>query len=425
MWGLAWPLILSSVSVPMLGVVDTAVMGHMPDPAYLGAVAIGALIFDFIYWAFGFLRMGTTGFTARAFGAQDQLGLRLAVLRPLGLAVLIGGTLWILQAPIAGVAFALIEAGPEVAPLSRDYYAIRIWAAPAVLANYAILGWLLGVQRPKLALLTTLVANGLNVVLDLSFVLGFGWGVKGVALASVLAQVGALAAGLVIVRSVAGPLKAPWAGLIERDGLGELWRVNRDIFVRTLGLMSAFAWFTAQGAAQGKLILAANAVLWNLQMLMSYANDGFAHAAEVLVGEAMGRRDGPALRAAVYSTLRFSAAIALAFTLAWWLGGPHAIDALTDLEEVRRVARVYLPWAIALPLLSVWSFQLDGMCIGAMHTRAMRDGMLVSLAGFVALGVWLQEAYGNHGLWAAFMGFMVLRCLTLLPAGRSILQLRE
>lgn len=426
-WQLAWPLILSSVSVPLLGVVDTAVMGHMPDAAYLGAVAVGALIFDFVYWAFGFLRMGTTGFTARALGAGDTEGLRLALARPLLIGAGIGLLIMASQWPIGAVAFALIDAGPDVAPLSEAYFRVRIWAAPVVLANYAVLGWIIGVQRPKLALLTQLVANLLNVALDLVFVLGLGWGVEGVALGSVLAQVGGLVAGLIVVRRVHGPIFAglDWAALVDRGALGRLWSVNRDIFIRTLGLMTAFGWFTAQGADQGKVVLAANAVLFNLQLVMSYALDGFAHAAEVLVGEALGRSeagiDPPgAIRRSIRATMTFSALIAVAFAAAWAIFGGVVIDALTDLPAIRAAARTYLPWAIGMPLVSVWCFQLDGICIGAMRTQAMRDGMLIALIGFVGVGVGAIAIWGNHGLWAAFMLFFALRAVTLWPTLRRL-----
>lgn len=415
-WQLAWPIIISGVSVPLLGVVDTAVMGHMPDPAYLGAVAVGALIFDFVYWGFGFLRMGTTGFTSRALGADDAPALQLALVHPLILAGLIGVGLYALQWPIGDLAFTLVDAGPEVEPLGRAYYAIRIWAAPAVLANYAILGWLIGRQRPRLALLTQLVTNLLNVGFDLLFVLGLGWGVEGVALGSVLAQIGGCVAGLIIVRRLFGPARFDRAAMLDRTALGRLWSVNRDIFLRTLGLMSAFAWFTAQGAAQGKVILAANAVLLNLQLIMAYALDGFASAAEVLVGEAMGRGRVEQLRRAIRTTMACSAAIALGFCGVWFIAGPIVIDSLTNLPDVRAAARIYLPWAAALPIVSVWCFQLDGICIGAMETRAMRNGMLLAVAAFIAGATLLMTPWGNHGLWAGFTLFLGARAFTLLPA---------
>jgi MATE family multidrug resistance protein len=219
-----------------------------------------------------------------------------------------------------------------------------------------------------------------------------------------------------IFKRLAGPLRVRWRVLLAPEPLRQLWQVNRDIFIRTLGLMGGFAWFTAQGAQFGKVILAANAVLFNLQLVMSYALDGFAHAAEVLVGEAMARPDGKTdLRAALKTTMGISAAVALAFALTWALVGPWTIDRLTDLADVRAAARVYLPWAVALPLVSVWCFQLDGICVGAMRTRAMRDGMIIALGGFIGLGLLSMPGMGNHGLWMAFMFFFALRGITLAP----------
>ncbi|MCA9546626.1 MAG: MATE family efflux transporter [Myxococcales bacterium] len=414
-WRLAWPVILSGLSVPLLGAVDTAVMGHLPDAAYLGAVAVGALVFDFVYWGFGFLRMGTTGFAAQAHGAGDAVAVKLALLRPLGLALGLGGLLWALQGPIEAVAFRLVSAGPEIAPLARAYFRVRIWAAPAVLVNYAVLGWLLGTQRPRHALAVQVAVNGLNLGLDLLFVQGFGWGVVGVAAATAIAQgLGALLGALVVWRALR-PLQAPVppGALWDREALGALWRVNRDLFIRTLALIGAFAWFTTQGAAQGKVILAANAVLLNLQTLMAYGLDGFAHAAEALVGDALGARAPSRLRAALRGTLGLSVAIALAFTAAWALAGSAVVDLLTDLPAVRATARDYLPWAVASPLVSVWCFWLDGVFIGATHTRAMRDGMVLSLLGDLAVAALAQPLWGNHGLWLGLLTFFALRGLTL------------
>lgn len=417
-WRLAWPLILSSVSVPLLGVVDTAVMGHMPDPAYLGAVAVGALIFDFVYWAFGFLRMGTTSFTAQAVGAEDAEALRWAALRPLAAAVIIGGVLFAAQWPIRTVAIELMDPGAQLEPMVAAYFNVRIWAAPFVLINYVLLGWFIGTQRPKLALATQLLANCLNIGFDLLFVMGLGWGVEGVALGSVLAQAGSAIVGGVLFMRLAGPIRVEWATLLAPEPLRQLWQVNRDIFIRTLGLMMAFAWFTAQGARFGKVLLAANAVLFNLQLVMAYALDGFAHAAEVVVGEQLARpgRDRRPLRVAVGYTMGISVILALGFTLLWAVAGEAVIDRLTDLEAVRGAARRFLSWAVVLPLVSVWCFQLDGICIGAMQTRAMRNGMIVSLLGFMGATTLLMPSWGNDGLWAAFVFFFFLRGVTLLPS---------
>ena len=283
---LAAPIIVSNVSVPLLGAVDTAVVGHLPDPAYLGGVAVGSTIFSFLYWGFGFLRMGTTGFVAQARGACDGAEIRAVLGRALLTAAALGLLLIALQGPIRSMALGLVGASPAVDDSAAGYVAVRIWSAPATLANYALLGWLFGMQRPKTALVLLVLTNGLNIVLDLWFVVGLGWGVPGVAGASVIADYAAGGLGLfLILRTLPGRTGWERRRLFERTRLFALVRVNRDIFLRTLCLVFAFAWFTVQGARLGDLTLAANAVLLNLQSIMAYGLDGFAFAAEALVEE--------------------------------------------------------------------------------------------------------------------------------------------
>ena len=302
-WALAGPIILSNLSTPLLGAVDTAVVGHLPDAAYIGGVAVGATIFSFLFWGFGFLRMGTTGFTAQAFGAEDRLELRATLARALLLAGLLGFVLVLLQAPIGDFALTLIGPSDKVEALAQSYYGIRIWSAPAALANYAIIGWLLGMQRAGTVLVLQIVLNGINILLDLVFVIGFGWGVEGVAYASLIAELCAFAIGCYVV---AGLLHSAgghwdWSRLLNRERLVALFRVNLDILVRTLCLIFALAYITARSAAMGDVILAGNAILMQLQNLTAYGLDGFAHAAEVLAGGAYGarsRRDFPPSRAA-------------------------------------------------------------------------------------------------------------------------------
>jgi MATE family multidrug resistance protein len=286
-WALAGPIMISNLSTPLLGAVDTAVVGHLPDPAYIGGVAVGAIIFNFLYWGFGFLRMGTTGFTAQAYGAgePDELG-----------ALLIA-----LQIPIGWLAFRLFEASDQVEALAESYYRIRIWSAPAALANYAMLGWLLGTRRAGAVLILQVALNGTNIVLDLVFVLGLGWGVEGVALASLLAEVSALCLGFAIVTRVLKKSGGAWnwARIGDRRRVAALFRANADILVRTLCLLSAFAYFTARGASMGDVLLAGNAILIQLHSFMAYGLDGFAHAVEVLAGNALGARSRSAFRQAV------------------------------------------------------------------------------------------------------------------------------
>ncbi len=414
-WRLAFPIVLSNLSTPLLGAVDTGVMGHLPDAAYVGAVAVGAMIFSFLYWGFGFLRMGTTGFTAQAFGAGDRAELRATLGRPLLLAVGLGALLIALQWPIQALAFHLVHAGDQVEALARRYYAVRIWSAPFALVNYAVLGWLLGTQRARLALLLQVTLNGANIALDLLFVVGLGWTVEGVALASVLAEMLAAALGLAlcaaILRREGG--RWSWARIAERARLAALFRVNRDIFLRTLSLIAAFAYFTAKGAEMGEVRLAANAILMQLQQFLSFGLDGFAHAAEILVGSAFGRRDRQALRDAVRVSTLWALGLAAVYALILAGLGPLILSAFTSIETVRAAALTYLPWMILSPFVSVWAFQLDGIFIGATRTTPMRNAMVASLAIYL-LAVWVLVPWlGNHGLWLALMVFLAARGLTL------------
>lgn len=415
---------LSNISTPLLGMVDTAVVGHLDHAYYIGAVAVGSIVFSFLFWGFGFLRMGTTALTAQALGAEDGDEVRATLARALALAALLGLLLIGLQAPIGIGAFGLLDASADVERYARLYFEIRIWGAPAALGNYVILGWLLGTQRPVHALALQLLLNGLNIVLNLALVLGLGYGVAGVALATALSEGVALAVGLLLVARILRGLGGTWQpGLIlDWPSLRRLMQVNRDIFLRTLCLVAAFAWFTNRGAAMGDVILAANAVLMNFQLFMSYALDGFAHAAESLVGGTVGAKDRKGLSQVVRASTIWAAIVASVFALAYLAGGGVLIDILTGIESVRQEARRYLPWNVLLPLISVWSFQFDGIFIGATRTGAMRNAMIVSLAAFLAAAWLFVPALGNHGLWLAFALFMAMRGVTLALAYPGLLR---
>ncbi|HVG82164.1 MAG TPA: MATE family efflux transporter [Methylomirabilota bacterium] len=414
-WRLAGPIIFSNVTVPLLGAVDTAVVGHLPDPALIGGVAIGATIFTFTYWAFGFLRMGTTGFVAQAFGAGDESELKAVVLRALLLALGIGALIVALQWPILKLSLWLFGASTAVEAYAATYFAVRIWGAPAALINYAVLGWLLGVQNARLAFLTQLFMNGLNMALAVLFVMGFGWGIQGVAAATLIAEIAGAALGLWLlwgsVRRRGGGW--PWARLNAPGRMAALLKVNLDILIRTLCLMFAFAYFTAKSAGMGDAVLAANAILQHLQAIMAYGLDGFAHAAEMLVGAAIGARDRAGLRAAVRTAAVWGFATAVLFAALYAVAGTVILGLFTEHEAVRAAARDFLPWAIASPFLSVWPFLLDGVFIGATRTAEMRNGMVIALALYLGAASLFIPAWGNHGLWAAFFLFMVARAATL------------
>ena len=414
-WQLTVPIMFANLSVPLLGAVDTAVMGHLPDAYYLGAVAVGATIVHFIFWGFGFLRMGTAGLAAQAYGARNGLEIRVVLARAGLLGVGLAVALLLLQWPIAQIGLALFEASDQVEDLAETYFFIRIWSAPAVLVNYAIVGWFIGVQNTRAVMILQVFMNGLNIILDLWFVLGLEWDVAGVAAATVIAEFTALALGVLMVRRELRRIPGSWQGMNLRDAdkIRQLVAVNRDIFIRTACLMFAFAFFTARGAKLGDNTLAANAVLIQFQQFLSFGLDGFAHAAEALVGGAVGARDRRTLRLAVKICGLWAAVIAAAYTLVYAAVGPVIIGWLTDLEAVRALSGEFLIWVIISPIISVWSFTLDGVFIGATRTAEMRNGMIISLAIYLAAVFALQPVLGNHGLWLAFTIFMAARAVTL------------
>jgi len=421
-WMLAGPIILSNISVPLVGAVDTAVVGHLPGPQAIGAVALGALIFSFLYWGFGFLRMGTTGFVAQSYGAGDWDSLADTLMRVLLLALVLGVFTILIATPIIQLAFYLIDSSAEVEGLASDYATIRIWSAPAVLCVYAFTGIFIGMHNTAAAFAMQLILNISNVLLDLLFVLGFDWGVEGVALASVIAEYLAMLAGFYLLRN---PIRNALerydrARLLERSALMALFTANSNIFVRTLCLLFAFSYFTAKSAGQGEVILAANAILLHLQSIMAYGLDGFAHAVEALAGSAYGAGKKAEFRRAVVLTSLWAAVIAVLTALIYWMLGEAIIALFTNIDEVVDSALQYLPWMIVAPLISVWGFQLDGIFIGSGHTREMRNAMIISTLAYLALLQLTIPLLGNHGLFLGLAFFMIFRALTLLFYYRGI-----
>ena len=414
-WLIAGPIIISNISVPMLGAVDTAVMGHLPDPKYLGGVAIGAMVFTFIYWGFGFLRMGTGGLTAQAFGSQDADEVRACLARAAVIGIPAALILIVLQLPIASVAFSILEASAEVEALAQEYFFVRIWGAPATLMNFALLGWFIGCQNTKAALWHQLSLNGVNIVLDLVFVVWFGWGVAGVAAATAIADAVAVVIGLFLALPILRGLGGQFvrAKILEAGKIKRTVALNIDIFIRTICLVSAFAYFTAQGAAFGNVVLAANAVLLNFQTFMAHALDGFAHSAEALGGGAIGAKDRRAFRDAVRVSVFWGLVVAVGFSLLYLVAGPVIIDVLTGIETVRETGRDFLVWSAVMPLIAVFPFLLDGIFLGATRGATMRNAMIVSLMIYVACCYFLVPLWGNDGLWASLTIFMGARGLTL------------
>ncbi|WP_430463057.1 MATE family efflux transporter [Tabrizicola sp.] len=420
---IAVPVVLSNVTVPLLGAVDTAVIGQLGEAAPLGAVGIGAVVLATLYWAFGFLRMSTSGLAAQAKGAGDLAEGSAVLLRALLVAGLAGLGLIALQGPLFWAAFAAAPASAEVEALARTYLAIRIWGAPATIALYALTGWLIGVERTRAILILQLWQNGLNIALDLWFVLGLGWGIEGVAAATLIAEVSGLMLALWFARDALRPevLRAGVARLGDRVAVARMFTASRDIMGRTILLQLSFTSFVFLGARFGDVTLAANQVLLQFLEITAYALDGFAIAAETLVGQAVGARAAGEVRRASRICMQWgfggAAVMALCFALA---GGP-IIDLMTTAPDVQTEARAYLWWLIAAPLIGVASWIYDGIFIGALQTREMLRAMMISVAVYaVALSV-LIPTMGNHGLWAGLMVLNATRGFTMRAAYPKVL----
>ena len=402
-WRLAWPMVVSNLSVPLLGAVDTAVIGHLPEPYFLGAVAVGALIFNTLYFGCNFLRMGTTGLTAQAYGARDFDDARATLARALLIAAALAALLLALQGPVGRLAFYLMEPSEAVGAEGMRYFFIRIWGAPAALANIALVGWFIGMQNTRAALALLVTVNGINIVLDLVLVLGFELAVAGVAWATVAADYAGLALGIAIATRLAQRHRGRWRASLVLDpaAMRRFLGINRDIFLRTLFVITSFALFTTLSAREGDVVLAANAVLLNFVVFFNFAFDGFAFAVEALAGRALGGRQRDDLDRAIRACFLWSLALALLSVAVYGLAGAPIIRVLTDIEAVRAVAYDYLPWLIVLPLVAVWGIFLDGVFTGTTRTADMRNTMLLACAVYAPCAWFLREPIGNHGLWLA------------------------
>ncbi len=416
---IAWPIILANASSPLLGLTDTAVIGNRGTVAALGAIALGALIFNFVYWAFGFLRMATTGFIAQADGARDEPEVRLSVARPLVIGAGIGVALFALQWPIQRGALWLLDAGPEVESIAADYFRVRIWGAPACLATFALMGTLIGLGESRRLLIVQLFLNGLNVALDVFFAGVLDMGAVGVALGTVIAEWTSLFLALWIVRRLlpkrhvdAQPFVA-WARVLDRSALKGLLGAHADIMARTIFLLGGFAWFTNESARFGDNTLAANHLLLQIVSFSAFFLDGFAFATESFVGRAKGARDLPAFDRAVRRTTELAVLSAFVLAALILLFGRAGVDLLTEHATVREVAHSRIGHVAVYVGVSVWAFQLDGIFIGATRTRAMAVAALVALVLFLGLSSALVPRFDNQGLWIAFIGYVVLRGISL------------
>ncbi|MBC1186831.1 MATE family efflux transporter DinF [Kluyvera sichuanensis] len=414
LWRLALPMIFSNITVPLLGLVDTAVIGHLDSPVYLGGVAIGATATSFLFMLLLFLRMSTTGLTAQAFGARNPQALARALVQPLMLALGAGLLIILFKTPLINLALSIVGGSGEVLEQARRFLDIRWLSAPASLANLVLLGWLLGVQYARAPVVLLVVGNVLNIVLDLWLVMGLHMNVQGAALATVIAEYATLLVGLGMARKVLvmrgiswAMLKTAWQGDFRR-----LLALNRDIMLRSLLLQLCFGAVTVFGARLGSEVVAVNAVLMTMLTFTAYALDGFAYAVEAHSGQAYGARDGSKLLAVWRAACRQAGVVALAFALIYALLGEHIVALLTSLPELRQLADRYVLWQAVLPVIGVWCYLLDGMFIGATRGAEMRNSMAVAAAGF-ALTMLALPLLGNHGLWLALAVFLALRGLSL------------
>ena len=391
-------------------------MGHLDDVELIGAVALGASIFSLVFWTFGFLRMATSGIVAQALGANDQPTITLTLCRSLLIAAVLGVTVIVLQKPLLSLCLSFLDTNEKLIDFTTQYYNTRIWAAPATLANYVVLGTLIGMQRMGSVLSLQLLLNALNIVLDILFVPVMGWDIKGVAVASVLSEYAAMVFGLILLRK---PLQLAYSTvttkvLLKRTALMRLFTLNSNIFIRTLLLVASFFYFNATSAKLGATALAANAILMQILHLCAHALDGYAHAVETLVGHAWGSKNKKNLLMAIKVSTIHSMAIAILMSALIFISSSSLLNLFTNQQPVITLALEHLPWLVALPVLSVWCYQLDGIFIGTTHSREMRNAMIIS-AGIFYIGTELSLPHlGNKGLWFTFCAFMVIRALTLL-----------
>lgn len=410
---IALPSIVSNITVPLLGMIDVAIVGHMGSPVYIGAVAVGSMIFNLVYWLFGFLRMGSSGMTSQALGRRDFREVTRILVRSMVIALGIALLLIVLQIPMKWLMFWLISPTSDVVPFATTYYYIVIWGAPAMMGLYGLLGWYIGMQNTRIPMFVSIFQNMVNIVASLLLVFGAGMDVAGVALGTVIAQYVGLAVGLLLLSVHYGKLRKHLAvrGQLRGRSMWEFFRVNRDIFVRTLCLVAVNLFFLSAGASQGALVLAVNTLLMQLFMLFSYVMDGFGFAGEALAGKYWGAGDAQAYRTTVARLFRWGAVVMLLFTLCYALGGTSFVGLLTSDGEVLAASRPYMIWAMLIPVAGMAAFVWDGVYIGVTETRGMLLAMLLAAVLFFGLYFLLKTKMANHALWLAFIVFLSVRGL--------------
>lgn len=408
---IALPSIVSNITVPLLGLIDVSIVGHLGAASYIGAIAVGGMLFNMIYWLFGFLRMGTGGLTAQAYGRHDLQEVTRILLRSLSISLLLALALLLLQYPIRNIAFMCMDTSEEVRQLATLYFHICIWGAPATLGLYGFTGWYIGMQNSRFPMFIAITQNIVNIAASLFFVFVLKMKVEGVALGTLVAQYAGLGMACLLWLAYYRPLRKylRQKALFDRAEMKRFFQVNRDIFIRTLCLIAVTVFFTSTGAAYGDVVLAVNALLMQLFTLFSYFMDGFAYAGEALTGKYIGAKDNQSLRLTIRHLFKWGIALSLLFTLLYGAGGKSFLGLLTNDTSVISASEEYIYWVLAIPLAGFSAFLLDGICIGATATHLMLRSMLVASASFFLLYYGLHDTLGNHALWMAFIVYLALR----------------
>lgn len=420
---IAVPSIISNITVPLLGLIDVTIVGHLGAAAYIGAIAVGGMLFNIIYWIFGFLRMGTSGMTSQAYGKHDLDEVARLLLRSVGVGLLIAIILVALQYPIRKLAFTFIQTTEEVERLATLYFRICIWGAPAMLGLYGFAGWFIGMQNSRFPMYIAITQNIVNIAASLCFVYLFHMKVAGVAWGTLTAQYAGFLMALLLWRRYYGGLKkhVAWHEVLKKEAMLRFFQVNRDIFLRTLCLVIVTLFFTSAGAAQGEIVLAVNTLLMQLFTLFSYIMDGFAYSGEALVGKYVGANNRLALYRTVRQLFIWGVGLSTGFTLLYFFGGKSFLGLLTNETSVIRKAGNYFYWVLAIPLTGFAAFLWDGIFIGATATRQMFYSMLVASGSFFLVYYSLHEWMGNHALWLAFIVYLSLRGIMQAALSRKIL----
>lgn len=421
---IALPSIVSNITVPLLGLVDVTIVGHLGSAAYIGAIAVGGMLFNIIYWIFSFLRMGTSGMTSQMYGQRDWKEVILMLIRAVGIGMAVGICLIILQEPICEAAFQVVQPTDEVRRLATIYFHICIWGAPAMLGLYGLTGWFIGMQNSHIPMGIAITQNIVNIGASLGLVYGCRLKVEGVALGTLIAQYAGFLMGIGLCARYYGWLKVYfiWKRMWNRSAMRRFFMVNRDIFLRTLCLVAVTLFFTSAGAEQGEVVLAVNTLLMQLFTLYSYIMDGFAYAGEALSGKYIGAQNRRQFRFTVRRLFMWGGGMALLFTLAYMSGGNAFLALLTDEAEVISAASSYFGWALAIPAVGMAAFIWDGVFIGATATRGMLYSMTVATACFFLLYYTLYSTWGNHALWSAFLIYLLIRGLMQTVLSRSVVR---